>query len=293
MLNQLGRVLFLKRQFKEAVEAFKRVLTIDPEDLQAHYNLMLSYRGMGDGAGAERERVLYERFKADESAQSITGPYRQLHPDDNNERQADPRARRDAGIRIARVTLASRRRVETMNGLARAALSLCGAGLAVALVQAGQAQPPASIQFTDVTTPAGLNVRHHSGAFGKKYLPETMGSGVAFLDVDGDGWQDMLFVQSMNWPGHAGVKSFPALYRNNRNGTFTDITRAAGLAIEMYGLGVSAADYDNDGKVDIYITALGQNHLFRNLGGGRFDDVTAKAGVADRRILDERGLVRL
>jgi tetratricopeptide (TPR) repeat protein len=87
VLNQLGRVLFLKRQFPEAITAFTQVLTIDPEDLQAHYNLMLAYQGMGDAAGAAREKVLYERFKADESSQEITGPYRQLHADDNNERQ--------------------------------------------------------------------------------------------------------------------------------------------------------------------------------------------------------------
>ncbi|PYR59942.1 MAG: hypothetical protein DMF91_13500 [Acidobacteria bacterium] len=87
VLNQIGRVLFLKRQFREAKDAFTAVLGIDPEDLQAHYNLMLCDQGLGDAAGAARERVLYERFKADESAQAVTGPYRQLHPDDNNERQ--------------------------------------------------------------------------------------------------------------------------------------------------------------------------------------------------------------
>ena len=87
VLNQLGRVLFLQRQFAPAVDAFKQVLTIDPEDLQAHYNLMLAYRGLGQTALAEREEALYRRFKADESAQAITGPYRQLNPDDNNERQ--------------------------------------------------------------------------------------------------------------------------------------------------------------------------------------------------------------
>ncbi len=87
VLNQLGRVLFLERQFKESVDALTKVLAIDPEDLQAHYNLMLAYQGSGDATAAERERVLYERFKADESSQAITGPYRQLHPDDNNERQ--------------------------------------------------------------------------------------------------------------------------------------------------------------------------------------------------------------
>jgi tetratricopeptide (TPR) repeat protein len=85
--NQLGRVLFLKRQYKDALAAFTAVLAIDPEDLQAHYNMMLCYQGLGDAVAAARERTLYERFKADESAQSITGPYRQLHADDNNERQ--------------------------------------------------------------------------------------------------------------------------------------------------------------------------------------------------------------
>src|SRR5438093_10593490 len=86
-MNQNGRLLLLKRQINEAKDEFTAVLGIDPEDLQAHYNLMLCDQGLGDAAGAARERVLYERFKADESAQSVTGPYRQLHPDDNNERQ--------------------------------------------------------------------------------------------------------------------------------------------------------------------------------------------------------------
>ena len=136
-------------------------------------------------------------------------------------------------------------------------------------------------QFTDATTAAGIRFRHNSGAFGKKYLPETLGSGGAFLDVDHDGWQDILLVNSKNWPGRPGAPSYPALYHNNRNGTFTDVTRASGLAVEMYGLGVTAADFDNDGDVDIYITALGPNRLFRNNGGGRFEDVTARAGVGD------------
>ena len=85
--NQLGRVHFLKRQFADAIGEFKQVLSIDPEDLQAHYNLMLCYQGLGDAANAERERTLYTRFKADEASQAITGPYRQLHEHDNNERQ--------------------------------------------------------------------------------------------------------------------------------------------------------------------------------------------------------------
>ncbi len=87
VLNQLGRVLFLKRQYKDAIAEFDKVLAIDPEDLQAHYNLMLCSQGLGDTARATRERTLYERFKADEASQAITGPYRQLHAADNNERQ--------------------------------------------------------------------------------------------------------------------------------------------------------------------------------------------------------------
>jgi enediyne biosynthesis protein E4 len=144
-------------------------------------------------------------------------------------------------------------------------------------------EPSTSRRFSDATAAAGLKFTHNSGASGKKYLPETMGSGCAFLDVDGDGWQDVLFVQSRNWPSAGSRKgpSYPALYRNNQNGTFTDITRASGLAVEVYGLGVTAADYDNDGDTDIYITALGPNRLFRNAGAGRFEDVTTRAGVGD------------
>ena len=88
VLNQLGRVLFLKRRFAEAIQQFEAVLRIDPEDLQAHYNLMLCFQGLGDHTRASAERTLYERFKADEASQALTGPYRQLHPHDNNERQS-------------------------------------------------------------------------------------------------------------------------------------------------------------------------------------------------------------
>ncbi|HJQ70148.1 MAG TPA: CRTAC1 family protein [Blastocatellia bacterium] len=137
------------------------------------------------------------------------------------------------------------------------------------------------IEFTDVTAQSGIRFKHNNGAFGKKYLPETMGSGCAFLDFDNDGWQDVLLVNSMSWPERKGAKSYPALYHNNRNGTFTEVTREAGLMQEMYGLGCAVADYDNDGNVDIYITCLGADRLFRNAGGGKFTDVTEKAGTVD------------
>jgi hypothetical protein len=143
------------------------------------------------------------------------------------------------------------------------------------------ARPSGPIEFTDITEKAGIHFKHNTGAYGKKFLPETMGSGVCFIDYDNDGWQDILLINSMDWPGHKTAKSFPALYHNNKDGTFTDVTRQAGLAIEIYGLGCTVGDFENDGFDDIYITTVGSNHLFRNLGNGKFADVTAKAGVAD------------
>ena len=142
-------------------------------------------------------------------------------------------------------------------------------------------RPSGPIRFVDVTQAAGIHFRHNSGAYGKKYLPETMGSGVCVIDYDGDGWQDILFVNSMDWPEHKTSVSTPALYHNNHDGTFTDVTSTSGLAKEMYGLGCAVGDFDNDGRDDIYITALGGNYLFRSLGAGRFVDVTTKAHVKD------------
>jgi enediyne biosynthesis protein E4 len=133
--------------------------------------------------------------------------------------------------------------------------------------------------FTDATKAAGITFRHENGAFGKKYLPETMGSGGAFLDADGDGWQDILLVNGMAWPGRPAARSVMALYRNNQNGTFTDVTARAGLTVPLYGFGVAAADYDNDGRTDIYVTALGRNRLFKTdtarVGDGGFSTSAA------------------
>ena len=134
------------------------------------------------------------------------------------------------------------------------------------------------VRYTDVTSAAGVKFTHNSGRAGKKWLPETMGSGCAFFDADGDGWLDIILINSKDWTPR-GRKDLPALYRNNQNGTFTDITAASGLAVEMYGLGVAVGDYDNDGRSDVYITALEGDRLFHNEGGGKFRDATKQSGI--------------
>ncbi len=144
------------------------------------------------------------------------------------------------------------------------------------LATALAALPP--VRFTDITARAGIHFVHNNGAAGKRWLPETMGSGCAFFDADGDGWPDILLINSKDWTPR-GRRTVAALYRNNHDGTFTDITRGSGLDVEMYGLGVAVADYDNDGREDVYITALGGDHLFHNEGGGHFRDVTREAGI--------------
>ncbi len=145
----------------------------------------------------------------------------------------------------------------------------------------GNAVP--SFRFADVTSRAGIQFRHNSGAFGGKFLPETLGSGCAFLDYDRDGWQDILLINGMDWPGHKVRRTTLRLYRNNGNGTFTDVTSHAGLDVEMYGMGVAVADYDNDGFPDILVTCVGQNRLFHNTGKGTFVDVTESSGLGRRQ----------
>jgi hypothetical protein len=139
---------------------------------------------------------------------------------------------------------------------------------------------PGAVTFTDVTASAGIRFVHNSGRAGKKLLPETLGSGAAFFDADGDGWADLFLVNSKDWTPR-DHRSTGALYRNTGKGTFTDITAGSGLDVEMYGIGVAAGDYDNDGRQDLYVTALEGDRLFHNEGGGRFRDTTRAAGIAN------------
>ena len=177
-------------------------------------------------------------------------------------------------------------------------VSIASCVMAAALAMAGcssEQQPPpeqqtaapaqvSPVRFTDVTAQSGITFKHQSGASGKKFLPETMGSGVAVLDYDGDTRPDLYFVNATRWPEagsrRAETRDLPALYRNNGDGTFSDATSQAGLEASFYGMGAAAADYDNDGDIDLFVSALGPDRLFRN-DGGKFQEVGAAAGVAD------------
>ncbi len=146
-----------------------------------------------------------------------------------------------------------------------------------------QAEVP-MVKFTDVTASGGITFSHFNGAYGDKLLPETMGGGVAFFDFDGDGDQDLLFVNGSHWPWNPAPpgekRPAAALYRNDGRGKFDDVTAGSGLEVNFFGMGVAVGDYDNDGLVDVFMTGVGENRLFRNGGNGKFVEVTAQAGVA-------------
>ncbi len=149
----------------------------------------------------------------------------------------------------------------------------------VSMQEPSTVAPPA-VRFTDITAAAGIDFVHVNGSYGEKLMPETIGSGAAFIDYDNDGDQDLLLLNSSEWPGHEqGAPATPAFYRNDGRGGFEDVTQASGLAIHGYGMGAAVGDYDNDGWTDLYLTMLGGNRLLQNKGG-RFSDVTASAGVA-------------
>jgi hypothetical protein len=165
------------------------------------------------------------------------------------------------------------------------ALVPCLAGCPGARPRDASPPPPASertpqIAFADVTEAAGLRFEHYTGADGRYFMPESVGPGGAFLDYDADGWLDIFLVNSSNWPDRPAAGRVPALYRNQRDGTFRDVTREAGLAAGVYGQGCAVGDFDNDGWDDLLLTCVGPNRLFHNRRG-RFVDVTRAAGVGD------------
>jgi hypothetical protein len=163
---------------------------------------------------------------------------------------------------------------------ARSVCMVAALAIGAGWIQTETRRSEAGFALVDATSTARLNFSHYTGAFGRKYLPETLGSGVAVIDADGDAAQDVLFVSGTSWPDQPRPAGATArLFRNNGRGTFEDVTAASGFAVPIYGMGSAAADYDNDGRQDVLITAIGQSRLFRNVGDGRFTDVTDKAGL--------------
>ena len=145
---------------------------------------------------------------------------------------------------------------------------------------------PTPANFVDITKASGIDFVHHNGAFGERLLPETMGGGVAFLDYDNDGDQDLLFVNGSDWPfmDSPDIQETVVLYANNGQGVFRDVTPSVGLSgLDAYGMGVAVGDYDGNGWVDVFITAVGRNHLFSNRDG-QFTDVTTAAGVSGENV---------
>ena len=159
-----------------------------------------------------------------------------------------------------------------------AATIALAAALPVAVVVAAALGEPA---FRDMSAESGIAFRHHNGAFGKKYLPETMGAGVAFLDLENDGDQDLVLVNGMDWPERRRGPHTAGLFRNRGDGTFEDVTRGSGLDFEAQGMGVAAADIDNDGDTDLFLTALGKGRVLHNDGKGHFTDKTAASGIQE------------
>ncbi len=155
--------------------------------------------------------------------------------------------------------------------------------LAAGLLQTAAAQSGSVIRLTDITTAAGLRFKHATGATGRKYLPETLGSGAAIFDADGDGRQDILLLSGTSLAEDAPrTDTALRLFRNTGAASFEDITLKAGLSVAMYAMGAAAADFDNDGHEDVLVTGVGQSRLFRNGGDGRFTDVTERAGLGGR-----------
>ena len=275
---------------------------------------MLCFNGLGHEKLAKEHEARYLRFKADESSQAITGPYRQHHPEDNNERQAvhehvsvplpqtgNEHVGTDAFVRPTGQNPAPHPRPQELLADARSQEAihhesrrhgeirhfslrdfLCASVSLWLILALVTTSAHAQIHFRDITAQAGIRFTHNNGAFGKKWLPETMGPGCAFIDYDNDGLPDILLINGTDFPGTARRRDHAQALSQQWRRHVHRRDAQAGLACRCIGFGVAVGDYDNDGFDDIFVTALGQSHLFHNDGNGTFTDVAKRQACRGR-----------
>jgi len=246
---QLGLAEARAGKHDQAVEAFRKALELEPSNHRIHYNLSMSLKRLGRDDEAKQELEIFRTLQAQAEEQE----YRELQEEIS--RRIDLKGTAASVVPLA----SSEQKPDDKSGT-----------------------PPALSEavFRDIASQAGIRFRHINGATPEKYMPETMGSGCLFFDYDDDGWIDIFLVNGGSLvDSKLAAVSHSALYRNNGDGTFSEVTQQAGLKNQGYGMGACAADYDNDGRKDLYLTNFGTNVLYHNSGDGTFSDVTEKAGV--------------
>lgn len=240
----------------QAVEAFLKALERDPNNHRTHYNLSMSLKRLGRLEEARQHLEIYEKSEARAEEKEF------------QELQLEVARRRDL-----QQAQDGKRATSSMEPLAEGGAKESGTTMS-------SSHPESTVAFKNVASQAHVTFRHFNGATPEKYMPETMGSGCLFFDYDDDGWVDIFLVNSGSLVDpRLAEAARSALYHNNRDGTFTDVTEKSGIKNQGYGMGACAADYDNDGRVDLYLTNFGTNVLYHNDGNGIFSDVTKKAGV--------------
>jgi tetratricopeptide (TPR) repeat protein len=299
----LARVQYLQSSLKPSEASARRALELQPDHAGAHTQLAMALEALNDypnalnhyrrgvelGQRLERPPTLPLVYAANllvklnriEEALDYLTRAAAIDPQSGEIRLSRGRALERLGRLAEAEKEYQQAATNDVGGQARAALERLRAGAAGNRVIGRPASSIAPIRFRDVAGRSRLDFVLRNDASPRKYQVETMTGGVAVIDYDGDGWTDVYFVNGAELPAmkKSSPKFWNRLYRNNRDGTFVDVTEKAGVKGEGYSIGVAVADYDNDGDQDVFVSGVNRNILFRNDGSGRFDDVTEKAGL--------------